>query len=147
MKHFSPQICHEMISIQCNSIFLLQKVPDMSIKPGAVHRPKCLLLLWGDSAGKPEEMKQFLWNRDFVHTATGVKFTLFTSQSADVDQKLTLLALQMCCAVWLCVKCTREKVSEQFCFFDFSENPSFLWGFPMKRFEWFIKGIWYLNFQ
>lgn len=118
------------------------KVPDMSTEPGTVHRPRCLLLLWGDSAGTPEEMKQFLWNRDFVHTATGVKFTLLTSQSTDADQKLTSLPVQMCCTVWLCVK-RREKVLEQVCFFD----SSIFWGFPMKPFEWFIKGIWYLDFQ
>lgn len=100
------------------------------------------LALGGDSVATLEESKQLLWNRDFVHTAAGVKFTLRTSQSADADQKLASLPLQMYCSV-AAREVQREKILQQFCLLD----SSFLWGFPKKHFEWFVKAIWYLNFQ
>lgn len=111
--------------------------PVRSLEPGRARQPKRLLSLWGDSAAPPEEIKQFSWKRDFVHTATGVKFTLRTSQSADADQTLTSPPLQTCCSV-AAREVQREKVSRLFCLFD----SGLLWGFPQKRFEWFI---WYLN--
>lgn len=116
--------------------------PDMSIEPGRVHAPKCLLSLWGDSAGTPEEMKQFLWSRDFVQTATGVKFTLLTSQSADADQKLMSLPLQMCRAAWLCAKGRQKRSWNSFAFLTSASSDKTFWmvhlgylifRFPIKK--------------
>lgn len=91
---FHPKL-DEMISTQRDSIFLQTGASSVDgfVSPNVCSRSG------GDSVATLEEIKQFLWNRDFVHTASGVKFTLRTSQSADADQKLTSLPLQMCCSV------------------------------------------------